>query len=94
MRVMYTYIMMHRTQILIEEDQYERLKGEADRTGRSIGDLVREAIDARWFASAEGLRDAFRASRGAWSDLDVDGETYVERIRQGLGERLQELGWD
>lgn len=82
---------------MLEEEQYKRLKAESARTGRSIGELVRDAIDARWSrVSTEELRTAFEASAGAWSDLDVDGETYVERIRsgQGLGERLRELGWD
>lgn len=82
---------------MLEEEQYQRLKAESARTGRSIGELVRDAIDARWSrTSTEELRAAFEASAGAWSDLDVDGETYVERIRSGhgLGERLRELGWD
>ena len=38
---------MHRTQVLLEEHQYRRLKREAQNSGRSIGDLVREAIDER-----------------------------------------------
>lgn len=86
---------MHRTQILLEESQYERLKGQAERTGRSIGDLVREAIDAHYGRTAtEDLRRTLRASRGAWGDRAGDGERYVELVRQGLGDRLRELGWD
>ena len=85
---------MHRTQLMLEEAQYARLKAESERSGRSIADLVREAIDARWGSSSrDELLRALDASAGAWSDLDVDGETYVERIRPGLGKRLEELGW-
>lgn len=35
---------MHRTQILIEEWQYERLRSRAEREGRSLSDLVREIL--------------------------------------------------
>ena len=40
------HYIMHRTQILLEERQYEMLKARAEREGRSISDLVREAVDA------------------------------------------------
>jgi len=85
---------MHRTQLLLEEHQYRRLKQESARSGRSIGDLVREAIDARFGTASRGaLREAIEASSGAWASLEVDGRGYVERVRQGLGGRLAELGW-
>ena len=35
---------MHRTQVLLEEWQYEMLRTRAEREGRSIGDLVREIL--------------------------------------------------
>jgi hypothetical protein len=37
---------MHRTQILLEEGQYEMLKTAAEREGRSVSSLVREAVTA------------------------------------------------
>lgn len=37
-----------RLQVLIDDERYERLAGEADRTGASIGTLVRDAIDERY----------------------------------------------
>ena len=37
--------MAHRMQITLEERQYERLRQEAERTGASIAELVRRAID-------------------------------------------------
>lgn len=35
----------HRTQVLLDEDRHQRLRQRAQRTGSSIGELVREAID-------------------------------------------------
>jgi hypothetical protein len=37
---------MHRTQILLDEWQYEKLKAAAEREGRSISSLVRDAVSA------------------------------------------------
>jgi len=88
---------MHRTQVLLEEHQYRRLKLESKSSGRSIGELVREAIDDKYRPSQERMWAALRASRGAWADRDDvgDGAEYVERIRnQTLDDRLHELGWD
>jgi hypothetical protein len=88
---------MHRTQVMLEEHQYRRLKRESESSGRSIGELVREAIDDKYRPSQERMWAALRASRGAWAARnDIgDGAEYVERIRnQSLDDRLRELGWD
>jgi hypothetical protein len=37
-------VCMHRTQILLDPWQYERLKAAAEREGRSISSLVRDAV--------------------------------------------------
>lgn len=87
---------MHRTQVMLEEHQYEQLKRESESTGRSIGDLVRQAIDERYGSSQDRLWAALEASRGAWADRDDigDGAEYVEGVRnQSVNDRLQRLGW-
>ena len=38
------YDIMHRTQILLDPWQYEQLKAAAEREGRSISSLVRDAV--------------------------------------------------
>ena len=88
---------MHRTQVLLEEHQYRRLKRESEASGRSIGELVREAIDDKYRPSQERMWAALKASRGAWADRDDigDGAEYVERIRnQSIDDRLRDVGWD
>jgi len=86
---------MHRTQIMLTEAQYLMLKQEAERSGRSIADLVRSAVDEVFDLSQERSKKALRASRGAWADRDDigDGAEYVEQIRQPLGDRMRELDW-
>jgi plasmid stability protein len=87
---------VHRTQILLDDDQYQRLKSESARTGRSIADLVREAVDQRFRTSSDRAWRALRASRGAWADRDDigTGAEFVERTRQPLSARLREGEWD
>jgi predicted DNA-binding protein len=87
---------MHRTQVMLEEHQYRRLKRESESTGRSIGELVREAIDEKYGESQERLWKALEASRGAWADRDDIDEVveYIENLRKpSIDERLRELGW-
>lgn len=38
----------HRLQLLLDESQFERLAHRASVEGRSVGSLVREAIDLAW----------------------------------------------
>jgi hypothetical protein len=45
-----------RTQLLLDDERHRRLEQEARRTGRSVGSLVREAIDARYDLQAQSGR--------------------------------------
>ena len=40
--------MSHRLQILLDEEQYDRLTQRAKAQGRSVGALIREAVDHMW----------------------------------------------
>jgi hypothetical protein len=81
--------MAHRTQIILSDALYARLLRESQRTRRSMGELVREAVTATYgIGTASDAGDALEESLGAWKDRDVDGETYVERLRAGMERRL------
>jgi hypothetical protein len=87
---------MHRTQVLLEEEQYARLREESERTGRSIGDLVREAVVARYGVSREAIHAAFDGAFGIAEDSDfdgLDGSEYVEQTRGAWRKRTDDLGW-
>jgi hypothetical protein len=90
--------MSHRTQITLADEQYDRLRAESQRTGLGLAELVRRALDRTYGAtgSAETMR-ALDASFGAWMSSDddglrptADGAGYVERLRHGLGRRLDD----
>jgi predicted DNA-binding protein len=82
-----TYIMMRRTQIYLDDRQRRKLDHVAKRTRRTVSELIREAIDARYAATPkEDFLDALRAGTfGVWKDRRDLGRTdrYVRRVRRG-----------
>jgi hypothetical protein len=82
--------MSHRTQITLTDDQYARLLDESSRTGLSLAALVRRAIESSYGApDREDALLALARSFGSWQGRDCDGEEYVDRLRRGLGRRLE-----
>ena len=83
-----------RTQIVLSDAQYARLLTESERTGLTLTELVRRAIDARYAVDARHAEDAAPPSAaeveaaidraaGMWADRPFDGAAYVEAIRGG-----------
>ena len=70
------YYIMHRTQILLDRWQYERLKAVAEREGTSISSLVRGAVTR--FLESVGSEDATRLSdiTGIARDPDSTGRDH------------------
>lgn len=83
--------MSHRTQLTLEDEQYERLLALADESGLSLAELVRRAVDRVYGPGAtDGRLRALDLSFGGWAAIEVDGEAYVEQRRHGLARRLAE----
>jgi hypothetical protein len=62
--------MAHRTQITLDDRQYDRLRDESARTGASLSELIRRAVDDKYGTPpsvAEKLA-AVRRTAGIWSD--------------------------
>ncbi|MFT3716981.1 MAG: ribbon-helix-helix protein, CopG family [Gordonia sp. (in: high G+C Gram-positive bacteria)] len=76
---------MQRTQISLTDEDRELLDAESERTGRSISALIRDAVQQTYRRTRDLDADlkAIAAAAGAWKDRDVDGEEYVEQIRNG-----------
>ncbi len=85
---MYTlYIVMKRTQIYLDDRQRRQLDQVARRTRRTVSELIREAIDARYAATPkEDFLAALRAGAfGVWKqrpDL-APTDSYLRRVRRG-----------
>jgi len=83
--------MSHRTQITLEDEQYARLREESARTGLGLAELIRRAIDDAYGAcTVAERRQRLDLSFASWADVELDGATYVEARRRGLGQRLAE----
>jgi hypothetical protein len=84
--------MSHRLQVTLDDHQYEALVHERERTGASLAEIVRKAVDRTLGAEhpstrAEAFRRGLRAAAGVWHDRDEDGVAYQRRVRAGLAER-------
>ena len=51
--------MAHRLQILIDDERHALLEREAQRTGRPVVELIRDAVDARYGIDRAAQRGAF-----------------------------------
>lgn len=81
---------MHRTQITLTDAQYARLRDESTRTGQSLAELIRRALDERYEALSDSERLRLLDSAfSAWGKRAETGAEYVERIRSGTGRRLR-----
>lgn len=85
---------MKRTQIYLEVDQHRRLSERAERSGRTVSDLIREAI-SRFLAGEPGLtseiaryRRVLEETAGVASYLP-SGKEYTEALRRADRARLR-----
>jgi predicted DNA-binding protein len=78
---------MERTQIYLTEAEREALDRRATKSGQTRSHVIREAIAAYLqHPDKNDLEQAITESAGAWkrgAADDVDGATYVERLRAG-----------
>ncbi|GAB4544410.1 MAG: hypothetical protein Kow0063_38090 [Anaerolineae bacterium] len=83
---------MHRSQIMLREHQYTYLITEAQRTGKSISEIVREIIDEHIEQSRDLENDPFFDIIGMVEGDDphaaIDHDYYV----YGLPRRSEEKG--
>lgn len=79
-------MLTRRTQILLDDDRYERLRERANRSGESVGALIRGAIDRlldedldRRSHAAASLLAAEPMPVGDWPELEREIETMYDR---------------
>jgi hypothetical protein len=81
---MYAHRMI-RTQLYLDEEIHSRLRGLAERQGRTVSELVRDALVRVCGSPDRGMRrSTLRAIEGLWRDRKDLGRTdeYVRRLRR------------
>jgi len=76
--------MMVRTQLYLDETIHRRLQGLARQQGRTISELVRDALLRAYGAGTNEREATLRAIEGLWRDRNDIGDTrgYVRRLRR------------
>ena len=67
---------MHRTQLLLEEWQYEALRARAEREGRSLSDLIREILRVALAPAATPARRRLVTIEGIGEDTAGYGDKH------------------
>ncbi len=84
--------MSHRLQITLDDHHYDALVNESERTGASMAELIRQAVELRLGLEtadqrAARFRRALGTAAGTWHDRAENGLEYQLRIRAPLASR-------
>lgn len=76
---------MKRTQLYLNKDMWRILHVHARQRGRSISDLVREAIREKYGSSPTRRRQAMQGLVGLWKNRKglPSSDKYVRQLRKG-----------
>jgi hypothetical protein len=80
--------MSHRLQVTLDDQLFQALQSEADRTGASLAEVVRRSVAERLgiLSMADRLAVLERTA-GMWADRDKSGVHYQAELRRGLDDR-------
>jgi len=80
---------MVRTQLYLDETVHRRLQDLARKQGRTISDLVRDALVRAYGAGADERESTLRAIEGLWRNRGDIGDTreYVRQLRRDTRRR-------
>lgn len=84
---------MERTQIYLLESQKEKLDALAKKNGKSVAEIIREAVDMYMTECKKNTEDPIVKTFGIWKDRDdiSDSSKYVTDLRDELNSRLEDI---
>ena len=74
---------MRRTQIYLDEEIYNYLKSESQRTGKTISELIREKIRKEINQNKDNLLKAIHSVSGIWKEKSENPESFIRNLRKG-----------
>lgn len=77
-----------RLQLLLDQERYDRLAAEAERSGRSVNAVIREAIDVHYPPGAEARSAALLEFLELTATPEPGEPETWEDIKAGLDERF------
>lgn len=82
---------MKRTQVYLKESQKKELGLLAERTGKSLAELVREAVDMYIVDNSKSMDESILQTSGLWQSRDdiPDSVEYVDSLRGEMNNRLE-----
>lgn len=83
---------MERTQIYFDKTEKENLKRVAEKKGKTMAEVVREAVSEYLVKEQGSILDKLNDTSGIWKDRDdiVDSDSFVNEMRNkwsGEGDR-------
>ncbi len=82
---------MKRTQIYLHESQKEELDKLAAQKGKSLAELIREAVDMYVIENKIKTEENIIETSGLWKNRDdIDSGEYVNSLRNELNTRLED----
>lgn len=72
---------MKRTQIYIDDSDFEMLNKIGKQERKSVSELIRKAIKNTYKKKEEGLK-VLKEAAGLWQDRDFDTQEYVRSLRE------------
>ena len=85
-QMMYDVTIMHRTQLMLEEWQYEALKAMAGSEGKSLSAVVRAILTGHLHKSRKQSRTDLGDIEGLFSDANAVGRDHDRFLRDEPGE--------
>jgi hypothetical protein len=80
--------MSHRLQVTLDDDLFQALRVEADRTGASLGEVVRRSVAERLgVVSVVDRLAILDRTAGIWADRIETGVEYQAQLRKELADR-------
>jgi len=83
---------MERTQIYLEKLHKEKLQQMAKESGKTMAELIREAVELYITNDQQQALNKLEETRGLWSDRDDidDAVSYVKSMRENWKTRLED----
>lgn len=83
-------VMGRRLQLLLDQERYDRVAAEAQRSGRSVAAVIREAIDLRFVGEQDAVRMASAAELLAMTvEPDSDAGESPADLKDAYAAELQ-----